>query len=174
MKITKFAGHPPILSAAILLLLTLLPLFASCSHTSVRHLNRELWRTGRLQTLETKFWHFDFKTIPMQDQYEVKGQATLIPGHFPEWTDSIDELWLSVYLNDSLGRVMAKDLHVFPSMALRPEQGIPFEFVLEPEDIGSGDQLYITFGYRMVLSGQRPGEDKREIFFANEGAMTRF
>ncbi len=171
MKTTGFAGLSPALIATVLLLL---PLFTSCSHTSVRHLNRELWQTGRLQSLDTKFWHFDFETIPMKDQYEVKGQATLISGHFPDWADSIDELWFSVYLNDSLGRVMAKDLHVFPAMALHPKQAIPFEFVLEPDDIGSGDQLYITFGYRMVLSGQRQGKDKREIFFANEGAMTRF
>ncbi len=172
MKHTEYTGRLSFLTGCMLLML--LPLVASCSHTSVRHLNREIWRTGGMQTLETKFWRFEFETTPTQDQYEVRGRAYLIKGHYPEWTDSIDELWFAVYLNDSLGRVMAKDLHVFPAMALTPDKGIPFDFVLEPEDIGSGDQLYITFGYRMVLSGKRDPKGGREIFFANEGAMTRF
>lgn len=154
--------------------IVLFPLLCSCSYTSVRHLSRGPWRTGSAQTLETKFWRFEFTIVPMQNQYTVKGRAFLIPGHVPEWTDNIDELWFAVYLNDSLGRVMAKDLHIFPAMALAPEHGIPFNFILEPKDIGSGDQLYVTFGYRMVLSGQRDPKGKREIFFANEGALTRY
>lgn len=150
---------------------------SSCSHTSVRHLNRAPWGTGKTQTLEMKFWRFDYKAMPVEDSFGIRGTAFPNSANVPDWPKHIDELWLAVYLSDLTGKVIAKDVHVLLPRPLNRGAGVDFEFLLKPEDLGGTHKLFVTFGYRMVLSDRSPGEGEAaapKVFFAHEGALERF
>ena len=78
-----------------------------------------------------------------------------------------------MYLSDSTGRVLAKDVHVLLPRELTPDTTIPFEFILKPEELGGSQQLFVSFGYRSVFSGGTdPETGAPRILFANEGALT--
>jgi len=155
----------------------LLALFAAgCAQTNVRHLNRQPWRLNSMQSLDMKFWRFKFECLTQKNMLGVRGVAHPIESAVPAWAANIDELWLAVYLNDATGRVLAKNLLVLLPRPLDRKNGISFEFLLEPEDLGQSEHIFVTFGYRMVLSDGKAvvqGE-KANIFFANEGALTKF
>ncbi len=164
-------------------------LLAGCAQLNVGHLERKPWRLQQSETLSLKFWRFEYQPLPQEERYSVRGRAYPLVQDLPEWATHVEELWFAVYLNDSQGRVLAKDVQVLPPSDLTPkviEQGLPFEFTLQPEDIGQSGPLYVTFGYRMVLTppptdaaAQEDQGDKQEseqederIFFANEGALS--
>jgi len=166
---------------AFLALVFLSLLLGGCSHLSVKHLNRRPWVLEAGQELKMKYLRFEFQVLPMKDRFGVRGTAyplDVIPG----WGEWIRDLWLEAYLSDADGRVMARDLHVYLPKKLDYEKGLEFEFILKPEELGSGGELFITFGYRMVLSDyQYSGtEDKGGItngpmvFRAFEKAVSRF
>lgn len=165
----------------------LLAATAGCSHLNVRHLERQPWIPNAEQTLALEFWRFSYQPVTTQDSYGIRVQAYPIATALPEWGAHIDELWFAVYLSDSLGRVLAKDVQVLLPRDYTPElinSGIPVEFVISPDDIGQSSQLYVSFGYRMVLTDGSPppaagtpppnksGEEGPRVFFANEGALS--
>ena len=154
-------------------LVVLLFVAGGCSHLSVRHLNRKPWVVNQPQTLETKFWRFTFESVPMPDRYGVRGVAYPRVDKLPEWARWAEELWFEAYLSDDRGKVIAKDIHVSLPRALDPERGVAVEFVLEPEDLGGSGPLYVTFGYRMVLTEGKDVEKPRR-HFAIERALTLF
>lgn len=155
-------------------------LLAGCAQLNVRHLERQPWQPHEKKSLLLEFWRFDYEPMAQTDKYGVSGRAYPITKGLPEWATHIDELWFAVYLNDSPGRVLAKDVQVMPPADLTPEilnRGIPFSFTLRPEDIGQSGQLYVTFGYRMVLTPPKNAAPKKpsaqpRVFFANEGALS--
>jgi hypothetical protein len=162
-------------TALIAVLILALAAIWGCAHLSVRHLQRRPWELERPQTLTMKFWRFEYRVVPMNDRFGVAGRAYPLE-NVPEWADYVGDLWFACYLADENGRVLAQDLRVFVPQELDRSAGLPFEFILKPENIGSGGKLYTTFGYRMVL---RPGpaettpEGKEpEVFFASESAIT--
>jgi len=159
-----------------LLTLSLLLGLGGCAQTSVQHLKRQPWKLGAQQTLDAKFWRFSFECMTQKDSLGVRGVALPNLAMIPEWASNIDELWLAVYVNDARGRVLAKNLLVLLPRPLDRNRGVSFEFLLEPEDIGQTEQLFVTFGYRMMLSDGQPPVDGKQprIFFANEGAVTKF
>jgi hypothetical protein len=170
--------------AALALLLCLI-LLAGCSQLSVRHMKRMPWVVNSPQALEMKYWRFHFESMPLPGKFGVRGTAYPLSRNLPEWAERIDTLWLAAYLSDSQGRVLAKDLQVYLPRPLDPVNGVPFEFILEPHDLGRAGQLYLTFGYRMELTpepgdeaAQGPdataGEEGRDGFFAFEGPLTPF
>ncbi len=160
-----------------LCLLALALLVLSCSQASVRHMKRQPWRINETQTLDMKFWSFRYESIALRDKLGLKGTAWPVMKILPPWATRIEELWIAAYLSDSLGRVLAKDVHVLLPRDLDQHNGIPFEFILEPQDIGSSEQLFVTFGYRMTLSDGKSGTSQAgnpNVFFANEGAVLQF
>jgi hypothetical protein len=159
---------------ALLLAAALLPgLSAGCSHLSVRHMNRQPWSVGTPQSLEMKYWRFEYETVPLHDKFGIRGVAYPVTGQIPDWAAWVDELWLAAYLSDSRGRVIAKDLSVYLPRPLQPSRGVGFEFILQPEDLGRAGHLYVTFGYRMVLTESAEPDGEHQPFFANEGALSR-
>jgi len=156
-------------------------LLAGCAQLNVRHLERQPWRPSEENALRLEFWRFDYRPAALEAGYAVQGRAYPLVEGLPQWATHIEELWFAVYMNDDSGRVLAKDVLVLPAGELTAEAaatGIPFSFVLEPEDIGQSGQLYVTFGYRMVLTPPtdqpQTGEDGQPlVFFANEGALSR-
>ncbi|MBG0775054.1 MAG: hypothetical protein H0S85_01295 [Desulfovibrionaceae bacterium] len=183
-------SRPLVVVAVLGLALGALLVASGCSQLSVRHLNRNPWVVNTGQTLDMKFWRFDYEAVPFRNSFGVRGVARPRADRLPEWASWVEELWLAAYLSDSQGRVVAKDLLVSLPKPLSPETGVPFEFILEPEDLGDAGPLFLTFGYRMVLTPGAKGPDakpeanakqeagakgdKRKVFFANEGALTRF
>ncbi|WP_319530694.1 hypothetical protein [uncultured Cohaesibacter sp.] len=172
-------------------LLALVLLAAGCSYMSVRHLKRVPFTVDGEQTLTMKFWRFSYRSMPLTAKYGVVGVAFPVAKALPEWATTIDELWLAAYLCDEHGRVIARDksLIIRLSRLLDPRQGVPFEFILEPEDLPGPGPLFVTFGYRVVVSDgtgvpggpaptdAAPPKDapaKPRVFFAKEGALTLF
>lgn len=160
----------------LILLLLLGAGLLGCAHTSVQHLNRQPWRLNARQTLDAKFWRFSFECLTQKNMLGVRGVALPLASAIPDWATNIDELWLAVYVNDATGRVLAKNVLVLLPRLLDRKNGFSFEILLEPEDVGQSEQLFVTFGYRMMLSDGQPAAEGKtpRIFFANEGAVTKF
>lgn len=157
--------------AASIALLTCLLLLAACSNTNVKHLVRQPWSVDSAQSLSMKFWRFDYRIVPVGDQFSVRGVAYPVAGAAPEWADTVADIWFAAYLSESSGKVIAQDLRVSEPGPLDQPEGIPFEFHLKPDTLPTKNDLFITFGYRMKLASTHDGD---EVFFASEGAMTRF
>ena len=160
-------------------------ILAGCTYQSVTHLNKRPWITDQTQTLEMDYFHFQYLSQPKPKAVEVKGTAYPKKSSIPGWAAWIDDIWLAVYLSDDRGRVLAKDINIFSPRKLDYQKGISFDFMLQPEQMGSPGPIYVTFGYRVVLTPGRnyPGESpdllsdmdrETEIFFASESALSRF
>lgn len=156
------------LVASLAILLCLGALWG-CSSTNVKHLARQPWTLDNDQSLVMKFWRFDYRIVPTSDQFNIRGTAFPVSEAIPSWAHKVADIWFAAYLSDASGNVIAQDLRVFAPGPLDQSSGIPFKFQLKPQDLPTKNELYITFGYRMKLSG-----GKGEVFFASEGAMTRF
>lgn len=167
------------MGAAVLCMAVVL---VGCSHTSVKHLNRQVWELKSGQSLPMKFWRFDYEVSPITDHFVVRGEAFPVSEVMPNWAEYVRDLWFAAYLSDREGHVVAKDFRVYQPRKLDRDGGIDFEFVLEPDALETSGELYITFGYRMKLTANRyddvhksPGDDTGgEVFFASEGALTRY
>ncbi len=155
-----------------LMLLCLTAVLATaCATQSVGHLNRNPWLVNTPQTLEMEYWSFKYTSVPLTSRFGLSGTAYPILDKVPASLDTLEELWLAAYLSDAQGRIVAKDLRVYLPRELKGDSGVDFEFILEPEDVGRSGPLYVTFGYRMVLS-QKGAPDN--VFFATQGAVNQF
>lgn len=165
---------PPALAATLACLL----LLAACSQMSVGHLNRQPWELGTDRSLPMKFWRFDYAITPVGDHFAVRGTAFPMLENLPPWARRVDDIWFASYLSDKAGTVLAQDLRVFEPGPLDVAGGIPFDFLLRPDTLPTQGDLFITFGYRMKLApAAEDGKSKPaagDVFFASEGAMTRF
>lgn len=157
--------------AVCLSALLCLCLLAGCSSTNVKHLARQPWALDSDQSLDMKFWRFDYRIVAVGDQFSVRGVAHPVAGTVPEWADTVADVWFAAYLSDASGKVIAQNLRFFEPGPLDQDRGIPFEFLLKPSSLPTKSDLFITFGYRMKLSSTGGGD---KLFFASEGAMTRF
>lgn len=162
-------------------LLVVLALAVGCTHLSVKHLNRRQWVLDTRQTLEMKYWRFEYTATGKKDHFLLAGTAYPLDTYIPDWAMWIDDLWMAAYLSDAQGMVLARDLRVFNPQNLDYGKGVPFEFRLKPEHLAGSGDLYVTFGYRMRLiphrlassSDARPLTGENTVFFANENALKR-
>lgn len=157
-------------------LFALLATSGCSSRTSVRHLNRKPWVLGSEQSLDMKFWRFEYSVVSLDNRLEVSGKAFPLET-IPAEVRWVHELWMESYLCDQSGRVLAKDLKTFAPRKLDGE-GLPFTFRLKPTGLGSRE-LFITFGYRIELMPYPPGEgdaepNSEDVFFAHEGELATF
>lgn len=160
-----FARIPAIM--AVLVLLT------ACAHLSVIH-DKRPWVLGGEDRLVMRYWEFSYASRLEDNSIVVFGVARPIGAGIPSWATWIQDLWLQIYLCDDQSRVLAKDLRLYLPSALDYRQGVPFEFHLEPQALGSGP-LQVSFGYRMELTAGRnasTGPDGHpQVFFASQGAL---
>lgn len=173
---TALASAPSILSC---LLLTTIFLGFACSHQSVRHLSKQVWVPDTQdKTLQMKYLNFAYTAQKEKNKINLQGKAWPRQESIPDWASWSRDIWLGAYLCDKKGSVLAQDLKVLPAQNIAQNQGIAFEFFLEPKDMGSPGPVYITFGYRLVLTPQKdgsPGGDTEEkVFFASEAALKKF
>jgi len=173
--------HRPKPAPALLAALAAALLLVACAQTSVKHLNRNIWETDVDRSLAMQFWRFDYRIVAQGNQFAVSGTALPDTAALPPSARWIEDLWLAAYLCDASGAVIAQDLRVAGPGPVAPGLGLPFTFTLHPDALPEAGELYITFGYRMKLVPEGPEEDKparqfspAEVFFASEGAMTRF
>lgn len=139
----------------------------------VGHLRRDAWSLEEPRSLMVKFMRFDYQIQPLGgDVAGVKGWAYLDTSKVPDWAKWVDSLVLTVYLSDPEGHVMAQDSRSFLPRAAKADEGVPFEFSLRPEQWGKR-ALFVTFGYRVVLTEGRDVQGGKETFFASEDAITR-
>ena len=139
---------------------------------SVGHLRRDAWSLEEPRSLSTNFVRFDYQVQPVGDVAGIKGWAYLDTHKVPEWARWIDSLHLTAYLSDPEGHVVAEDTRTFLPREVKSDEGVSFEFSLRPEQWGQRP-LFITFGYRIVLTEGRGAQSGRAPFFASEDAITR-
>jgi len=146
----------------------------SCAPVSqdVGHLRRDPWSLEEPRSLIVKFMRFDYQIQPVGDVAGVRGWAYLDTSKVPGWAKWIDSLTLTVYLSNPEGHVLAQDSRSFLPRAAKADEGVAFEFSLRPEQWGSRP-LFVTFGYRVVLTEGRDVAGGKETFFASEDAITR-
>ena len=166
--------HLPRLSCLLLVLLM------GCAHQSVYHLQRVPMASGGAEQLvDLDYWNFTFTTTDREGRVQVQGRALPRQSAMPPWAAWIEDLWMEAYLSDERGKVLARHLRVFDSRRLDFQEGVPFSFTLQPVEMGGPGRVYVSFGYRMVLS--RSASDhagsvsgNTDVFFASEGALTRY
>lgn len=150
-------------------------LLSACAHLSVIHLDKNPWVLGHQESLRMRYWNFSYTSRLEENRLVVSGIATPVEGAIPDWASWIQDLWMQIYLSDDHSQVLAKDLRLYLPTELDRQNGIPFEFHLMPETLGSSGPLYISFGYRMELASERPGQNATgrppQVFFANQGAL---
>ena len=149
--------------------------FTGCAHQTVAHLKRNPWQLDQEQTLAMKYLTFEYVCSQETDSLRVRGQALIRPDTVPEWVVYAKDVWLGAYLSDRRGSVLAKDLVILKSQELNKQKGFPFDVQLEPQDMGSPGPLFLTFGYRLVLTaGAETGpeaETEKSVFFASESSL---
>ncbi|WP_051307294.1 hypothetical protein [Desulfomicrobium escambiense] len=162
--------HPRLKTALVLLTL----LVASCAHLSVVHLDKKPWTLGQQETLAMRYWEFTYTSRLEDNRLIVTGTAKPVADAIPVWATWIQDLWMQIYLSDDSSRVLAKDLRLYLPTGLDRDKGVPFEFHLTPESLGSSGPLFISFGYRMELTAEKSTQgtaNKAEVFFASQGAL---
>jgi len=174
-------------AALFLLSLLLAVSAAACSYQSVSHLNRQQWVFNEQRSLEMNY--LNFRYICHQDESGVSLRGRALPKHqsLPSWAAWTKEIWLGAYLSDKNGKLLAKQIKLLPQQKFRSRTGYPFQFQLHPRDVGRPGPVYISFGYRLVLTARPPGEEspsasgepgdseeEERVFFASESALTRF
>ena len=155
-----------------LVLLSLL--MAACAHLSVVHLDKKPWTLGQQDALAMRYWEFSYTSRMEDNRLIVMGTAMPVAGAIPPWANWIQDLLMQVYLSDDQSRVLAKDLRLYLPTALDREKGVPFEFHLTPQSLGSSGPLYISFGYRMELTAEKSTQGasaQSQVFFASQGAL---
>ena len=154
--------------------LACLSLLWACSQApmSVGHLKRAPWSLDEPRSLVTNFMRFDYQIQPVGGAAGIKGWAYLDTQKLPDWAKWIDALRFTAYLSDPEGKVLAQDTHTFLPREARADEGIGFEFTLQPEQWGERP-LFVTFGYKLTLTEGRDAQGGKAPFFASEDAITR-
>lgn len=160
-----------------LFLVILLVALTACAHLSIIHLDKNLWSLGKQETLEMRHWNFEYTSKMENNRLIISGRAIPNSTSIPTWASWVQDLWVQVYLSDDDSRVLAKDLRLYLPMDLDRNQGVPFEFFLTPDGLGSSGPLFISFGYRMELTAGRSPQpilgQETQVFFASQGALNR-
>ncbi len=150
-----------------------------CAYQTVAHLKRNPWQLQQKQTLEMKYLTFHYACSQETDSLRVQGFALVRPDTVPEWVGYAKDVWLGAYLSDRRGSVLAKDLIILKPQKLDKQKGFSFDVKLEPQDMGSPGPLFLTFGYRLVLTADpelQPKsspdrETEKPVFFASESSL---
>lgn len=162
------------MNVRILTAITILISLVACAHLSVIHLDKRPWSLGQEDSLAMRYWEFTYTSRLEDNKIIVSGTARPVQGAVPEWATWIQDLWLQVYLSDDQSRVLAKDLRLYLPTRLDHAKGVPFEFHLQPEALGSSGPLHISFGYRMELASEKKtaaDQEQPQVFFASQGAL---
>lgn len=172
----KYRMLIPALLAAVLL--------TGCTYQTVSHLKRQPWTTDQTQVLDMDYLRFEYMASSQDDGLRMIGAAHPKPGPIPGWAEWIDDLWVATYLSDAKGRVLARKITVISDKELDFHKGIEFDFKLEPDDVGHPGPVFVSFGYRMVLTafpyaaagtgGVGQLDTEKDVFFASESALSRF
>ncbi|MBA4356832.1 MAG: hypothetical protein C0405_03810 [Desulfovibrio sp.] len=157
---------------AVLALAALLLCACAPAPQSVGHLRRDAWSLEEPRSLILNFMRFDYQIQPVGDVAGVKGWAYLDTSKAPQWARWIDSLRFTAYLSDPDGHVVAQDTRSFLPREAKADEGVAFEFSLRPEQWGERP-LFVTFGYRVVLTEGRNVQGGKGPFFASEDAITR-
>lgn len=121
----------------------------ACTNLNVRHLTKRPIQINTPQEIKMRYLNFIFTARYGEKQtYIIKGNTFF--KNIPMWASYIQELWLTAYLCNEEGKVLAKELKVYQSQPI-PKKGLPFSFKLKIKK-ASYPINYITFGYSFKLS----------------------
>lgn len=165
----------------IIILFFLFIFAAGCSHMSVRHLEKNPFHLDQTERLSMRYWDFEYVSTVENSDYVISGVALPKTEAMPGGELWLHDFWISAYLSDENGKVLASDLLVFPVQELDPVEGVRFEFNISPSVMPVTRDTFVTFGYRMSLTQsrfhkplrERPLTGEHSVFFASEGALAR-
>ncbi len=158
-------------------------LITGCAYQTVSHLKKKPWNPDTTEVLDMDYLRFEYMARNQEDSLRVTGVACPKRHPIPGWADWIDDMWLATYLSDDTGRVLARKFTMITPRELDYDQCIDFDFTLEPQDVGQPGPVYVSFGYRMVLTAHPYAADdptagdleqEKDVFFASESALSRF
>lgn len=145
-------------------------LLAGCSGLSVRHLPSNPWKNEPTQNLTMRYLAFQYQVIPLENQLGVVAEAYPVIDKLPAWASWYGEISLSVYVSDAQGRVLASRETPLVPRPLNREAGLPLEVRL---DLGTNryQPLYVSFGYRLVMTDNAPNEGPVRKILVSEQAV---
>ncbi len=145
-------------------------LLAGCSGLSVRHLPSNPWKNEASQTLSMRYLAFQYQVIPVENRLGIVAEAYPVVDKLPDWASWYGEICLDVYVSDEWGRVLAtREVSLVPR-PLNREAGLPLEVTL---DLGTDryQPLFVSFGYRLVLTDTQPNEKAARRILVSEKAL---
>ena len=154
---------------------------SGCSHLSVAHLPQKPLHPDQAEVVALDFWDFHYLAKVTDDGYVVAGKALPNTRVWPGWAVWFQDLSLFAYLSDGQGIVLTRDRLSYPVQQMKPE-GLGFSFTLPLAAESSEETVFLTFGYRMTLTGsqfERPsfrGEtfsSEIDVFSAQQVALPR-
>lgn len=145
-------------------------LLAGCSGLSVRHLPSNPWKNEVSQTLTMRYLAFQYQVIPVDSQLGIVAEAYPVIDKLPDWASWYGEISLSVYVCDERGTVLAMQETPLVPRPLNREGGLPLEVTL---DLGTKryQPLFVSFGYRMVLTDAQPNDKPGRRILVSEKAL---
>ena len=147
-------------------------LLAGCAGLSVRHLPSNPWKNEASQRLEMRYLAFQYQVIPVGNQLGIVAEAYPVIDKLPDWASWYGEIALSVYVSDERGRALAfRDVTLVPR-PLKREAGLPMEVTL---DLGTNryQPLFVSFGYRLVLTDAQPDTPAGRRVLVSEKALEK-
>ena len=147
-------------------------LLAGCSGLSVRHLPSNPWKNEASQSIQMRYLVFQYQVIPVGNELGIVAEAYPVIDKLPDWASWYGEIGLSVYVSDERGRVLAsQDITLVPR-PLNREAGLPLDVSL---DLGTNryQPLYVSFGYRLVLTDAQPNAETSRRILVSEKALEK-
>lgn len=144
---------------------------AGCAGQSAAHLPLSQWKSAGLQTVQMRYLSFQYQVVRSGNETEILATAYPVIQRLPDWASWYGQIELSVYITDDKGIVLMEKKVALLPRPLQREGGLPVEVAF---DLGlrSGDPLFITFGYNLVLTDTKPEKAKQKAFAA-EGALAQ-
>lgn len=145
-------------------------LLAGCSGQTVRHLPSNLWKTEQPQKLQMRYLSFEYQVVRMEDGLGIVAEAYPVISRLPDWASWYGEISLSIYVADEQGKVLASQDTVLVPRPLQREASLPIEARF---DLGTNSQqpLFVSFGYRLVLTDTVPTSSSARRTLITESAL---
>ena len=152
------------------LALTGILLLSGCTGQTVQHLPNNLWHDETTQTLTMRYFSFQYHIEPIGREVRIVAEAYPKALALPDWASWYGEGYLSIYLADEEGNVLAMHEQKLAPCPLRRESGLPLEARF---DLGTNRDrpLYVSFGYRLTLMDMPPETPSGHKLLVSEGAL---
>ncbi len=145
-------------------------LLCGCTGRTVQHLPSNLWHGETAQAIAMRYLSFQYHVEPVGRDLHIVAEAYPEALALPDWALWYGEIYLSIYLADEEGNVLAQHEERLEPRPLRREAALPLEARFE---LGTNRDrpLYVSFGYRVMLTDMPPEIPAGRRLLLSEGAL---